>query len=126
MNYLVLIIFAFLGGITRYQISVWFTPINGFPIATLIVNLLGCFLLVLITNYIGRAYKLSPILISSMGSGFVGAMTTFSTFSNETLKMLINHQYLTAIGYDGLSLIGGVLISLICIKLSAYLLRRKG
>lgn len=125
MNYLAVAVFAFFGGITRYGISLWLTPTSGLPVATLTVNLLGCFLLAFITHYIGEVSPLPGNVITGMGTGFVGAMTTFSTFSNETLQMFLHHQYWLAFLYDGLSVFGGLLISWAAIWLSRRLVERR-
>ncbi|MCY9806496.1 CrcB family protein [Lentilactobacillus senioris] len=125
MNYLVVACFAFLGGVTRYGISLWLAPTHGFPVATLLVNLVGCFLLAFISHYVGEVSKLPSSVIVGMGTGFVGAMTTFSTFSNETLQMFLHHQYGLAFMYDGISLFGGLLISWTAIWLSRQLVERR-
>lgn len=125
MNYLVVAIFAVFGGLTRYQVSLWVQPVHGFPLATLTVNLVGCFLLAIIIHYIGEVFEIPTSIINGMGTGFVGAMTTFSTFSNETLKLLLAHQYFEAVFYDGLSVFGGIIISLMAIWLSRYLVRMR-
>ncbi|HRX79587.1 MAG TPA: fluoride efflux transporter CrcB [Pirellulaceae bacterium] len=74
------------GAILRHLVSVWSLHWfgSGFPVGTLIVNVVGCFLL-------GTLYELTEttLLISgewrhALGVGFLGGLTTFSTFGYET------------------------------------------
>ncbi len=126
MNYVSVAIFAFFGAITRYAISLWLTPVHGFPVATLAVNLAGCFLLAFITHYLGEVTKLPSMIITGMGTGFVGSMTTFSTFSKESWQLFKQHAWGLVVTYDGISLIGGLILSLFAIWLSQQLVARRG
>ncbi|MFC6169893.1 fluoride efflux transporter FluC [Loigolactobacillus jiayinensis] len=105
MNYIVVGLFAFFGGGCRYLLSSWSTT---FPWGTLIVNLVGCFVLVWLTQYLAQILPLSERLVLGAGTGFVGAFTTFSTFSLETIKFIQTQQYLAAALYVGISLVGGL------------------
>ncbi|MBP90141.1 MAG: fluoride efflux transporter CrcB [Planctomycetaceae bacterium] len=77
------------GAIARYLVSTacvrWFG--EGFPVGTLIVNVVGCFLL-------GALYQLSALggipneWRQPLGIGFLGGLTTFSTFGYETFDAL--------------------------------------
>lgn len=59
---------------------------GGFPIATLLANLAGAFLLgVVLTRVLARR---GPLAASLLGTGGLGAMTTFSTFALETVDLL--------------------------------------
>lgn len=81
---------GFLGAILRFLISAFcfkFMPLN-FPYATLIVNVLGGFLIGYFTK-IGLNLELKSFLIA----GFLGALTTFSTFSVENINLLQNAKY---------------------------------
>ena len=91
-----------LGGVCRWALSSW---LNGqHPFGTLLCNILGCFLLGLLT-------KLSPgdphmkLLLTT---GFCGGFTTFSTFMNESLFMLRGGQLITALAYMAISLVLGL------------------
>lgn len=60
---------------------------NSFPYATLIVNLSGCFLISLILQS-ATAAAWSPTLRSALTIGFVGGLTTYSSFNYETTQLL--------------------------------------
>ena len=91
-----------IGGVCRWALSNW---LNGqHPLGTLLCNVLGCFLLGMLT-------KLSPgdphmkLLLTT---GFCGGFTTFSTFMNESLFMLCGGQLISALAYIALSLVLGL------------------
>lgn len=81
---------SFLGGIARYLMSRWFQGIflTTFPIGTMLVNLLGSFLIGLFYGFFERAPLLNPEIRMFLTVGFCGGFTTFSTFANENLMLL--------------------------------------
>jgi len=97
------------GAITRYLVSVgsvrWFG--EGFPVGTLIVNVVGCFLLGLLYQHAGVA-NLSDEWKHPLGVGFLGGLTTFSTFGYETLAALEKGKWHVAGGNVLLNLILGL------------------
>lgn len=99
---------AALGGILRFLFSLWFTlPNHKFPWPTLLVNLIGSFLLGLIYAYYSKPDE-SMLIRLFLATGFCGGFTTFSTFSMELLTLLQNGQYFTGMIYLLTSLIGGL------------------
>ncbi|WP_299804865.1 fluoride efflux transporter CrcB [uncultured Shewanella sp.] len=83
-----------IGAVLRYLISLLMLQVfgSGFPFGTLVVNILGSFLMGVIFA-LGQVSELSPELKAFIGVGMLGALTTFSTFSNETL-LLMQEGYL--------------------------------
>ena len=77
-----------LGAISRYLIGVLAYRLWGssFPWGTLTANLLGCFLIGLIFALADRARLLTPDVRLFLITGFLGALTTFSSFSLETVN----------------------------------------
>lgn len=102
---------GFLGSVLRYSISLlinkqqWFG--NILP-PTLVVNLLGCFLIGILLGY---SDKLSKDLLILATTGFCGGFTTFSTFSFESLQFIQKGDYKMAALYIGLSLVLGLLLT---------------
>ena len=100
-TYLAIAFGGALGTLSRYWLTVSIERFNGtgFPLGTFMVNLLGSFLIGLL--YIILAEKLSvadqwrPVIIT----GFLGAMTTFSTFSLDALLLFQQGHYNTALFY---------------------------
>ncbi len=79
---------GFLGSNARYWISVLVIRLSGgtFPLGTLTVNAAGCFLLGLLAGS-SSSWNISPGVKLMIGTGFLGALTTFSTFSIETVEL---------------------------------------
>jgi fluoride exporter len=77
-----------LGAASRYGISLLAAKLWGtrFPWGTLTVNLAGCFLIGLLFGLSDRVRLLTPEMRLLLITGFLGAMTTFSTFSMETVS----------------------------------------
>ncbi|GAB6012146.1 fluoride efflux transporter CrcB [Viscerimonas tarda] len=98
------------GSILRYLTSVltaryyW----GNFPLATLGVNLLGCFLIGLFTGLLTSQLPISPNMKLLLVTGFCGGYTTFSTFALENLTLFQNNCPLMAILYTAISIIGGI------------------
>jgi len=59
-----------------------------FPLGTLAVNVAGCFLIGLLATLSLECWSLSPVTRTALLIGFLGAFTTFSTFSYEILALL--------------------------------------
>ena len=98
-----------LGAMSRFAIGLWMPPVAGFPFATLVVNLVGSFVLAyLLTNT--NMFKNINIKLA-VTTGFLGAFTTFSTFSFETFDLLASGKVGHAVLYVSLSFIGGILLS---------------
>src|SRR5690625_3256361 len=106
-----------IGTLARYSTSITFSEINGFPHATLVVNLIGCFLLSFILNYDKIKQRLSPEIRIALGTGVIGSFTTFSTFALETIE-LWNNNMLLALAYALLSVGGGLAFCYIGYKLA--------
>ncbi|WP_105956833.1 fluoride efflux transporter FluC [Apilactobacillus quenuiae] len=102
-------IFGFIGGILRG----YFTLISGNShfIAIIIINIIGSFLLALITGILTKIIELSEALISGISMGLIGGFTTFSTFSFDSVNLLINHEIGLGIIYILVSLLGGLIFA---------------
>ncbi|WP_239255700.1 fluoride efflux transporter CrcB [Listeria ilorinensis] len=125
MFYLYVGVFSALGGMSRYAISL-ILPATTFPIATLTVNLLGCFLLAIVNQMLAENEKIPAALIAGMGTGFVGAFTTFSSFSVDNIRLLTAGHYGIAISYMVISMVGGLLMVQLGYKVAAkYRTRRR-
>jgi CrcB protein len=75
------------GSLARYGLSEWLARRTTFPYATLVVNVTGSFVLGLVLG-LALAGKLSQQARAAVGAGFLGAYTTFSTFSVETVTLV--------------------------------------
>jgi CrcB protein len=78
------------GAVMRYVVANWVYAWLGrdFPYGTLSVNIIGSFLMGLLTIIILQKSALDPAIKLGVMVGFLGAFTTFSTFSIDTLNLL--------------------------------------
>ena len=108
MKILLVVIGSGLGGALRYLAPCWIGASKGFPWATLAVNVVGSVLIGLFSGLLARLGGSAAESIRAFAVvGFCGGFTSFSTFSNETFRMLENNQWLSAAGYVGLSVAAG-------------------
>ena len=77
-----------LGTVSRYGVGVWAGKTFGtaFPFGTLIVNVAGCFLIALITHVAISTDLISPTVRLTLTTGFMGGLTTYSSFNLETTQ----------------------------------------
>ncbi|WP_412990165.1 fluoride efflux transporter FluC [Pediococcus siamensis] len=108
MDELIIGLFAFLGGCLRYGIDFGIPNVQGLPVATLLINILGSFLLALLNTTWTVNEHIPARLSLGLGTGMIGAFTTFSSFSLEIVALLASGHYLLAGGYAILSLSTGL------------------
>lgn len=80
-----------------------FPDLGGFPLATLLINVVGSFLIFVVFEHAGRRWHLTPQVISVINTGFLGAFTTLAALCTDTLTMLGNGQYGMVALYLGLT-----------------------
>ena len=87
-----------LGASTRYLVANYAAQKLGvtFPYGTLIVNVTGCFIIGLFMTLTTEKFIVSPYLRLLVSVGFLGGLTTFSSYSYETFKLLEEASYLLA------------------------------
>lgn len=97
------------GSTARYLVSVWAAARFGaeFPYGTLIVNIVGCFIIGAFMTLATEKASISPYWRLLITVGFVGGMTTFSSFSYETLHLLYEADMLCAFYNVGLNILLG-------------------
>ena len=86
------------GGLTRYYLSGWVYSMLGraFPYGTFVVNIVGAYLIGLIMELGLRSTLIPDSLRLGLTVGFLGGLTTFSTFSYETYALLEDGRFLVA------------------------------
>lgn len=101
---------GFFGSTARFLIQKYFpfAVQSSFPVATLLINLSGSFLIGLIYGLSNRYNIMSADLRLFLTTGFCGGFTTFSTFSNESLLLLKAGDYKHFLVYTTFSIIAGI------------------
>ena len=81
---------AILGANLRFLVGLWASQQLGigFPFGTLLVNVIGCFLIGLFYGLSETRITITPELRLFVAIGFLGAFTTFSSFGNETVNLV--------------------------------------
>lgn len=84
-----------IGSAARYIVSTWAAERFGsnFPYGTLIVNVVGCFIIGAFMVLVTERVIANPYWRLLVAVGFVGGLTTFSSFGYETLKLLEDAQF---------------------------------
>lgn len=107
-----------LGALLRVGIGQWIGGGSIFPIATLIVNLVATFLLVLFSGQVLTKWISSKFVHQAITTGFLGAFSTFSAFSIETLLLVESGYVIIAFFYVLLSIVGGFVVAMGSFKVS--------
>lgn len=120
---LIVFIGGCLGAAARYWISLQLAaPTNGWPVGTFSINLLGALLLGFLLEGLTRLGDDTGVRRTTrlaVGTGFMGAFTTFSTLAIETTLLLRNNNLALAGWYAGLSIFGGIVCSTLGIWVAA-------
>ncbi|MEY3887226.1 MAG: putative fluoride ion transporter CrcB [Pseudomonadota bacterium] len=106
---------ACVGALSRWQLGLWLNPSstdNGiFPWGTLAANLIGGYLIGLCAGVFQNMPQLAPEVRLLCITGFLGALTTFSTFSVEVVSMLQQGRIVLALLTAGVHLLGSLLLT---------------
>ena len=110
---------GFAGAILRYLVSIFVGQLftnSAYPYATFVVNIIGCFLIGILTRLTETSYDtdIGQMLVRPetrllIFIGFLGAFTTFSTFSNEAFMLLQKSRFDVALLYVAGSVLAGLL-----------------
>src|SRR6056297_3208860 len=109
---------GFIGAISRYTISEWMGVKfnNIIPYGTLTVNIIGSFILGFLMTYLINKTVVPPLLKMAITTGFLGALTTFSTYTYETIMLLEDKQYFLA----GFNIVTNLLLGLLFVFLGIF------
>lgn len=84
------------GAVIRYWMSGAVQRVSDsvFPVGTMTVNILGCLLIGFLMSFFEERFQVDPVLRLFLTVGFLGGLTTYSTFSFETVALLKDGQML--------------------------------
>jgi len=115
---------ACVGALMRWQLGIWLNqppPVEGgdaalaghyLPWGTLAANLIGGYLVGVCVAFFQTLPDLDPVWRLALVTGFLGALTTFSSFSAEVVTMLGQQRYALALGTAAIHLLGSLTLTL--------------
>jgi len=111
MLYFIVFLGAGIGGALRHGVNVGATKLFGFgfPYGTLIVNILGSFVMGLFAGYFGFRTGIPQHVRLFLTTGILGGFTTFSSFSLDTALLIERHAYWLAAAYVAGSFAAGLI-----------------
>jgi CrcB protein len=115
-----------LGTGTRYLVGLWAgkTLGTGFPYGTLVVNVVGCFLIAVVMRVALTTTLVPPAFRLALTTGFMGGLTTYSAFNYETTRFLEERAFGAALFNFGLTVLGCFLAGLLGLALADRMVAR--
>ena len=105
---------AILGAWARWGLGAWLNPATpNLPLGTLMVNVIGGYLIGVAVALFDSTATLAPEWRLFCITGFLGAMTTFSTFSAEAMALLQAEKNVAAALHSGAHLFGAILATVL-------------
>ena len=126
LNVLSICFGASLGALARWRLGLWLSPGSVLPWGTLAANLIGGYLIGLCVAVFQTLPQIDPVWRLALITGFLGALTTFPSFSAEVVAMLQQQRYLLALGTVALHLCGSLLMTVLGLQSAALLLPGRG
>jgi CrcB protein len=99
------------GALARWGLGLWLSPGGVIPWGTLAANLIGGYLVGICVAVFQALPQIDPVWRLALVTGFLGALTTFSSFSAEVVNLLMHQRYALALGTAGLHLFGSLLLT---------------
>jgi fluoride exporter len=115
---------ACVGALARWQLGLWLNPVatagTVLPWGTLAANLIGGYLIGVCVAVFQALPQLDPVWRLALITGFLGALTTFSSFSAEVVAMLGQQRYALALGTAALHLLGSLLLTIAGLRSATF------
>jgi fluoride exporter len=103
---------AGLGALLRWWLGGWLNPIfPTIPLGTLAANLIGGLLVGVASTFFTHNSGLAPEWRLLIITGFMGGLTTFSTFSVEVVNLIARHEHWWALGAASVHLVGSLILT---------------
>ena len=116
MSVIAICIGACLGALARWQLGLWLNAGGLLPWGTLAANLIGGYAIGVCVGVFQALPQLDPVWRLALVTGFLGALTTFSSFSAEVVAMLQEARYLLALFTTVLHLAGSLVLTVLGLK----------
>ncbi len=124
LTVLAICIGASLGALARWGLGLWLTPGGLLPWGTLAANLIGGYLIGVAIAAFQAMPQLDPVWRLLLITGFLGGLTTFSSFSAEVVEFLMAGRYGMALLTAGLHVLGSLAMTVLGLKSLAWWLAR--
>lgn len=114
---------ACVGALSRWQLGLWLNPSTTsaglLPWGTLAANLIGGYLVGVCVGVFQQLPELDPVWRLALVTGFLGALTTFSSFSAEVVGMLQQGRFALSLGTAALHLLGSLTLTVLGLQTAA-------
>ena len=116
---------ACVGALARWGLGLWLnTSAALLPWGTLVANLAGGYLIGLCVGVFQALPHIDPVWRLALITGFLGALTTFSSFSSEVVAMLQQQRYLLDLGTATLHLLGSLTLTILGLKTAMFFIAK--
>ena len=120
LTVLAICIGASLGALARWGLGLWLTPGGLLPWGTLAANLIGGYLIGVAIAAFQAMPELDPVWRLLLITGFLGGLTTFSSFSAEVIGFVMAERYALALLTAGLHVLGSLGMTVLGLKSLAW------
>jgi len=100
------------GALARWGLGLWLSPGGVIPWGTVAANLIGGYLIGICVAVFQALPHLDPLWRLALVTGFLGALTTFSSFSAEVVDLLMHQRYTLALGMAAIHLLGSLALTM--------------
>ena len=108
LNIFAICLGASLGALSRWGLGLWLSTGAGLPWGTLAANLIGGYLIGVCIALFQSMPQLDPVWKLAIVTGFLGALTTFSSYSAEVIGLLQQQRLAAAMGWAAIHLAGSL------------------
>ncbi|MEF9947697.1 MAG: fluoride efflux transporter CrcB [Comamonas sp.] len=108
LNIFAICLGASLGALSRWWLGLWLSTGAGLPWGTLAANLIGGYLIGVCIALFQSMPQLDPVWKLAIVTGFLGALTTFSSYSAEVIGLLQQQRLAAALGWAAIHLVGSL------------------
>ena len=120
LNVLAICIGACVGALARWRLGLWLSPGGLIPWGTLAANLVGGYLIGICMAVFQALPQLDPVWRLAIVTGFLGGLTTFSSFSAEVVNLLQQARYVLGFGTTALHLLGSLGLTVLGMQTASY------
>lgn len=111
LNIFAICIGACIGALSRWGLGLWLSSGTSLPWGTLASNLIGGYLIGVCVALFQSMPQLDPVWKLFIVTGFLGALTTFSSYSAEVIGLLQQQRLASALGWASVHLVGSLLMT---------------